>query len=312
MFRQFLLTVVLAQAAVLGLRAQYDPSFSHYWAMETSYNPAAVGKSPMLNVSAAYNMTLAGFQHNPKTMYVGADLPFYLIGSYHGVGVQLVSDNLGLFAHQKLGLQYAYKHRLLGGTISIGVQGGVLSEKLDGSDLDLEEGNDPAFTTGEATGTGLDLGAGLYYTHRNWYVGVSAQHLTAPTVNLGETNELQIARSYYFTAGYNIKLRNPFFTIHTSVFGLSDGVAYKGQLTGRLQYSHEGKWMYAGVSYSPTNSVTLLLGGKFHGIVLGYSYEAYTTAINVGNGSHELFLGYQTDINLFKKGRNRHQAVRIL
>ena len=310
--KQFLLTVVLAQVAVLGLRAQYDPSFSHYWAMEPSYNPAAVGKSSMLNVSAAYNMTMVGFQHSPKTMYVGADLPFYLIGSYHGVGVQLVSDALGLFAHQKLSLQYAYKHRLLGGTVSVGVQGGLLSEKLDGSDLDLAEGNDPAFTTGEATGTGLDLGGGIYYTHRNWYVGVSAQHLTAPTVNLGETNELRIARSYYFTAGYNIKLRNPFLTIHASVFGLSDGVAYKGQLTARLQYSHEGKWMYGGVSYSPTNSVTLLLGGKFHGIVLGYSYEAYTTAINVGNGSHELFLGYQTDINLFKKGRNRHQAVRIL
>jgi hypothetical protein len=70
--------------------------------------------------------------------------------------------------------------------------------------------------------------------------------------------------------------------------------------------------MYAGVSYSPSNSVTLLLGGNFHGVTLGYSYEAYTTAINIGNGSHELFVGYQTELNLYKKGRNRHQSVRIL
>ncbi len=117
---------------------------------------------------------------------------------------------------------------------------------------------------------------------------------------------------YYFTGGYNIKLRNPFLTIHTSVFGLSDGVAYKGQVTGRLRYTHEEKMMYAGLSYSPANSVTLLLGGKFHGVTLGYSYEAYTKAINVGNGSHELFVGYQTELNLYKKGRNRHQSVRIL
>ena len=50
----------------------------------------------------------------------------------------------------------------------------------------------------------------------------------------------------------------------------------------------------------------------FHGIMLGYSYEIYTNAVPVGNGSHELFVGYQTDVNLFKKGRNHHQSVRLL
>ena len=70
--------------------------------------------------------------------------------------------------------------------------------------------------------------------------------------------------------------------------------------------------MYGGVAYSPTNSVTFLLGGVFHGVVLGYSYEMYTSAISPGNGSHELFVGYQTDINLVKKGRNKHKSVRIL
>ena len=162
------------------------------------------------------------------------------------------------------------------------------------------------------TGTGFDFAAGLYYTRRNWYVGVSSQHLTAPVVELGETNELEIARSYYFTGGYNIRLRNPFLTIQTSVLGRTDGVAYRGDISARLKYTHEKRVMYAGLSYSPTNSVTLLIGGYFHGIMLGYSYEAYTSAISLGNGSHELFVGYQTDINLFKKGRNRHQSVRIL
>ena len=70
--------------------------------------------------------------------------------------------------------------------------------------------------------------------------------------------------------------------------------------------------MYLGASYSPTNSVTVLVGGSFHGVMLGYSYEAYTSAINPGNGSHELYIGYQIDINLVKRGRNLHKSVRIL
>ena len=70
--------------------------------------------------------------------------------------------------------------------------------------------------------------------------------------------------------------------------------------------------MYVGVGYSPSNSVTAYLGGNFHGITIGYSYEAFTNGIGLGYGSHELFVRYQADMNLFKKGRNRHQSVRIL
>ena len=297
---------------MLEAKAQYDPSFSHYWAMEPSFNPASVGKEQKLNVAGAYNMTLTGFEHSPKTMYIGADMPLFLLGAYHGVGLQVVNDEIGLFSHKKVGVQYAYKHKLLGGMISIGIQAGLLSENFNGSEVDTEMDGDEAFAKSEVTGTGFDFAAGLYYTHRNWYVGVSSQHLTAPVVELGETNELEIARSYYFTGGYNIRLRNPFLTIQTSVLGRTDGVAYRGDISARLKYTHEKRVMYAGLSYSPTNSVTLLIGGYFHGIMLGYSYEAYTSAISLGNGSHELFVGYQTDINLFKKGRNRHQSVRIL
>ena len=66
--------------------AQQDVSFSHYWALEPSFNPAAAGKEACVNVAGAYAMTMAGFEHNPKTMYVGADMPFYFLNGYHGVG----------------------------------------------------------------------------------------------------------------------------------------------------------------------------------------------------------------------------------
>jgi hypothetical protein len=69
---------------------------------------------------------------------------------------------------------------------------------------------------------------------------------------------------------------------------------------------------YGGLAYSPSNSVTVLLGGNFHGVTIGYSYELYTQGISFKNGSHELFVGYQTELNFAKKGRNKHQSVRIL
>jgi len=305
-----ILTVVLL--TTLTVRAQQEPSFAHYWAMEPSFNPAAVGKELKLNVTGAYAMSLAGFEHAPRTMYVGADMPVRFMNAFHGVGVQIMSDQLGLFSHQRLVAQYAYKHKLFGGTISIGVQLGMLSEKFKGSELDVEQKEDPAFTQSDASDVALDLSAGLYYMHGSWYAGLSVLHASAPTVELGDRTILNISRSYYLTGGYNIKLRNPFFTIHPSVLVQTDATAYRVNVTTRVKYEHEKKMLYAGVSFSPKNSVTALIGGNFHGISLGYSYEFYTSVLKIGNGSHELFVGYQTELNFQKKGRNRHQSVRIL
>ena len=312
MLKQIITIFVFLLLLTTSVQAQQEPSFAHYWAMEPSFNPAAVGKQSKLNVTGAYAMTMTGFENAPKTMHFGADMPFYFMNHYHGVGLQLVNDQIGLFSHQRLMAQYAYKQRLLGGVLSIGLQGGILSEKFRGSGLDLENDNDLAFSKSDANGVVVDLSAGLYYTHGPWYAGASVLHATAPSVELGDRSILDIARVYYLTAGYNIQLHNPLLSIHPSVLAHTDGTSHRVNVTTRLKYTHEKKMMYAGVGYSPSNSVTALVGGFFHGIIIGYSYEVYTSVLKIGNGSHELFVGYQTDLNFQKKGRNHHQSVRIL
>jgi len=306
------LLIVLLWLHALCMMSQQEASFAHYWAMEPSFNPASVGKEMKLNAAAAYAMQLAGFENNPKTMYAAADMPFYVLGSYHGAGVQLMNDDIGLFSHKRLGLQYALKKTVFGGTLSAGVQFTLLSESFKGSKVDVTDTDDPVFSKADITGTGIDFGAGLYYQHRQWYVGVSALHVNSPRVEMGEKNELSISATYYLTGGYNIQLRNPFLSIHTSALGRTDGLTWRADITGRLKYTHEKRVMYAGLSCSPTNSVTVMIGGNFHGIHLGYSYEVYTSALSIGNGSHELFVGYHIDLSLAKKGRNLHKSVRIL
>ena len=312
MKRQVLVIWALLFLTLTEVRAQYDVSFSHYFDMEPYFNAAAVGQESKLNVTGMYAIEFAGCEKNPQTAYVAADMPLYFLKNYHGMGVQLMNDKIGLFTHQRLSLQYAFKRKLFGGMLSIGVQAGFLSEDFDGTKVDVEDSGDPALTNSQLTGSGIDFAAGVYFSHRNWYAGLSAQHLNCPTIKLGETNELKIDGTYYLTGGYNIKLRNPFLTIKPSVLVRTDGVAYRADLTGRLVYKNDKRMLYCGLSYSPTNSVTALVGGSFHGVNVGYSYEMYTGAISPGNGSHELFVGYQTDINLVKKGRNKHKSVRIL
>ena len=264
---------VLLLLFVNTVRAQQEPSFSHYWAMEPSFNPAAAGKESKINVVGAYAMTLTGFEHNPRTMYIAGDMPFMLLNKLHGVGLQIMNDQIGLFQHQRLVGQYAYKQHLFGGTLSVGVQVGLLSEKFKGSEVDLDDTEDPAFSKTDDNGTAIDLSAGLYYQHGPWYAGLSILHATSPSVELGERSIYNISNVYYLTGGYNIQLNNPLLTIHPSMLVRYDGVAYRGDVTCRLKYTHDNRVLYAGLGYSPTNSVTAFVGGLFHGVMLGYSYE---------------------------------------
>lgn len=307
--------IVLASAlmlATMGARAQYDPYFSHYFDMQPSFNPAAAGKEAKLNITGTYAMSMAGFENSPQTMVFSGDMPFVALKNVHGVGLQLMSDKLGLFSHQRISLQYALRKKLGNGWLSVGVQPGIITEKFNGSSVDLIDETDPVFSKTDIDGNTFDLAAGIYYSGKNWYAGISAQHLTSPTVLLGETNELKIDGTYYLTGGMDFQLRNPLMKVATSAVVRTDGVAYRGDITGRLIYNYQGRMFYAGATYSPTNSVTALVGGQFQGVIIAYSFEIYTNGISFRNGSHEIFLGYQMDVNLSKKGKNRHQTTRTL
>ncbi len=189
---------------------------------------------------------------------------------------------------------------------------GLLNESFKGSKLDIEDKTDPALVSSDVDGNSIDFAFGLHYTKDQWYAGISAKHLTAPTIALGERNELSVDPTIYATGGYTFRLNNPLLTVAVTGLVRTDLVAYRGDITSRLIYTHEEKTMSAGLGYSPTNSATIYLAGSFHGIMLGYTYEIYTNGINLENGSHELYIGYQTDINFLPKGKNRHKSVRYL
>lgn len=311
-YRIVLFSTLLLSLIPMSLRAQYDVVFNHYFDLQPSYNPSAAGTSGKLNVNIAYAMQMVGYENNPKTMYFAGDVPIKTSAGTHGFGIILLNDKLGLFSHQRLEGQYAYQKKLGSGTLGLGVQAGLLSEKFSSSGLDLEDEQDDAFSKSDVDGNGLDVGFGLYARFPSWYAGVSGQHLTYPTIKLGEYNEIKIDGTYYLCGGYAFQLPNP--TLKIAVDGLvrSDLVAYRGDISSRLIYTHEEKMMYAGFGYSPGNSVTGYVGMKFQGIVLGYCYEAYTNEIGIKSGSHEIRIGYQTDLQLGKKGRNYHQSVRYL
>ncbi len=155
-FKRIFTILAFLAPAVGTAWAQYDVAFSHYWAMEPSFNPAAVGKGNKLNVTGAYALSFAGYENNPNSFYVGGDMPLYFMKQYHGVGASMLNDKIGFFTHQRISAQYAYRRALFGGMVSAGVQLGLIMETYDGSKADLEQA-DPAFPQSQLSGNSLDM-----------------------------------------------------------------------------------------------------------------------------------------------------------
>ena len=152
-------------AMVLRVRAQMDVQFADYTSLRSYYNPAVSGTEGQLNVVGAYSMQMAGYKGAPATMFLSADMPIYFLSPRHGGGLSFLNDVVGMFTTSKISLQYAYNVKLgLKSRIAIGANIGMISEKIDGSKLELEDTTDPAFPSSAVTGNSLDFNFGVYYT----------------------------------------------------------------------------------------------------------------------------------------------------
>ena len=309
--KKTILTLCVLLCAVTA-QAQFDTHFTHYWALQGYYNPAVAGLSGRLNMYATYAMQMAGYTNAPATMLIGADMMLPTEKKNQAVSANLYNESIGLFTNQRLFAGYAYRFGLWSGRMSVGVSAGSLEQKFDGSKVEAEDSGDGAFPTSEVDGTGFDLTAGVHYTHRLFFAGLSVMHLTAPTIELGETHDIKIDPTYYFSGGCNIQLRNPLLSIQPSVQLMTDLLAWRADMTVRGTYTYDEKRYYAGLTYSPMTSVAILLGGEINSVSFGYAYEIFTSGVGLIHGSHDLYVGYVMDLDLFKKGRNKHKSIRIL
>lgn len=309
--KKTILTWCLLLAAVAA-QAQFDTHFTHYWALQGYYNPAVAGLSGRLNIYGTYAMQMAGYTNAPATMLVGADMVLPTEKKNQAVSANLYNESIGLFTNQRLFAGYAYRFGLLGGRLAIGACVGSLEQKFDGSKVEAEEAGDDAFPSSEVDGMGLDLTAGMHYIHPLFYAGMSVMHVTAPTIELGEAHEIKIDPTLYFSGGCNIQLKNPLLSIQPSLQVMTDLQAWRADLTLRGTYTYDEKRYYAGLTYSPMTSVAILLGGEINSVSFGYAYELFTSGVGLIHGSHDLYVGYVMDLDLFKKGKNKHKSIRIL
>ena len=93
---------------------------------------------------------------------------------------------------------------------------------------------------------------------------------------------------------------------------MTDFVAWRADVTARGTYEYGGKQFFGGITYSPDVSVTFFLGLEMMNVTASYGYELFTSGVGAANGCHDIFLGYQINLDIFKKEKNKHNSIRVL
>ncbi len=310
----FLFFIFTINLAALG---QQDPQYTNNMFYKLGVNPGFAGSDDAISGIILNRYQWSGFRGSPKTLAFSADAAVDLFGSQGGVGLNIISDELGFEENVLVNFSYAYKARLSFGVLGVGVSAGFFSKSINGEwfipDDDLgiyvPPGSDPAIPQGESSQIAFDSGIGLYLKGLNYFLGASVTHVNQGAIKYADLASTYLSRHYYLKGGYNIKLTDPLFELRPSFLLKSDLAGWQLDINTNLVYNDR---IWGGVTYRTQDAIALLMGLELiNGLKVGYSFDLTTSAIaRWGYGSHEVFIGYSVDL---ERNRSRkYKSVRFL
>lgn len=314
----FLFFIFIVNLAVLG---QQDPQFTNNAFYKLGVNPGFAGSENVLSGIILNRYQWAGFEGAPKTLVFSVEGASNLFGHPGGLGLNIVSDKLGFEKNIWVDFIYAYKKQVSVGVLGIGISAGFYNKSINGDwyipeeggieylDIYADPGSDPAVPMEEVSQMAFDIGLGLYLKANNYYAGVSATHVNQASILFDEEASTYLARHYYLSGGYNIKLSNPLFEMRPSFLFKTDLAGWQVDLNATMVYN--GKF-WGGLNYRHQDAISLLMGAELvNGMVFGYSFDITTSAIGrYGYGSHEFFVSYSLELE--KNRTRKYKSIRYL
>lgn len=300
--------------------SQQDPQYTNYMYYKLGINPGYAGAEKAISGLLLNRYQWEGFEGAPKTLVFSMDAAIQPFGTQGGIGLNIISDQLGYEKNTQVSLSYAYKTSVSIGNLGIGLSMGIMNKGYNGTwetvsndgleaDIYTAPSSDPAIPQEEVSQMAVDFGLGVYLSSNHYYVGASATHINQAAIEFSDLASTYLTRHYYLMGGYNIKLSDPLFELQPSALFKTDLAGWQLDLNANLVYDER---FWGGISYRVNDAVSLLMGLEMiNGLKVGYSFDLVTSAIGrYGFGSHEIFITYSVDLE--KNRSQKYKSVRFL
>ena len=308
------------------LKAQ-DPQFTQFYAAPMYLNPAFTGVTYEHRFVANYRNQWPGISKAYQTYMASYDYNLSDLNS--GLGITLMQDRSGTagLTHTQFGLNYAYHFKISKfSEIRLGANLNYNMKRLDfnrlrfndqinsGSSISLDASNYEKLNY-------MDFAAGALLNSTEYWLGLSAKHLTQPNSSLiGDKVPLPVSLSLHGGYRFIIEQKSKDLKRYFSpAFNYRHQQKYD-QLDIGLYYYHlplnVGLW-YRGLpfkkysaTYPSRESVAILVGFDLseYNLRVGYSYDITVSKLGISNslGAHELSIIYEI---AKKKKKNKRVLV---
>ncbi len=303
MMRRITCFAILFSICCLYSQAQQVATYSQYMFNGLAINPAYAGSHGALSATALGRFQNVGLKGAPNTQSFSVHSP--LVNKRISLGLMVIHDQLSVINQTGIHFSYAYripvrKSRDNTGTLSFGLQGGVSMYNAKYTELDLYSnspsnpapGTDLAFTQ-DIRESRPNVGAGIFYSQKNAYLGVSMPSMINNVFDRGEG---------FQTVRQNI----PVIVTGGFVYPLSSAVKFKPNFLFKAVDNRPVEFdlntnflfdevLWAGLSYKSSKQGVLMTQLQLTDqLQFGYSYTITIGPIRtVELGSHEIMINYR-------------------
>ncbi len=282
-----------------------DVEFSQYYANPLYLNPAFAGSENYTRLALNYKTLLPSNYGMYASYSASVDKYFDDLGG--GLGFQVLNDRQaqGIINNLGLGLMYSYHIQVKKEwAISAGLKIAYNINTLDARNLVMPDMIDPLTgISASNTEAGIlqksmyfDFSTGILSWYKNYYIGLSVDHLTKPVISLGSDDPGPMYRKYTLHGGVRLPFINTIYKEYMSIspnFIIQHQGTYSkinlGLYLDKKMFT-TGLWIKTNTQLKFTGFV-LMLGYISDNMTLAYSYDVpfYLAGFNgIIYGSHEV------------------------
>ncbi len=287
--RWILLIVLMVISA--RLTAQQQPMYSQYMFNMLNINPAYAGSRGTTSLTALYRNQWVGVPGAPRTSSFSFDMP--LNEKKIGVGFQLYDDRLGIERTTGLNAFYAFRIPIAErGTLSLGLQAGVLNYQANYTEVATFQPNDPAFSS-NVSGILPSAAAGVYYNSDRFYIGLSTPALLKTKVTYKNAAEIASVSStdlhLYLATGFVMNLSQDLALKPSMLVKAVSGAPVEVDINANLWIQNT---LSIGGSYRTGDAIVGMVEFQLNKqLRFGYAYDkTFSNLGTLNNGTHELML----------------------
>lgn len=289
--KKLYILILICFAGLSATQAQQLPQFTQYMYNTISINPAYAGSRDGLSLTALHRSQWAGIEGAPRTQTLSIHSP--MANEKVGLGFSVINDKTGYENYTYMYGDFSYTIDLSEDvTLSFGAKGGFSYYNLD-EDLFTDPNvlQDPFFREQFNRWT-PNVGAGLYLSSQDWYLGFSAPKLINNDHN-DYSDYVALERvHYYLTGGYVFDLNDTWKLRPTALAKYTQGAPLSVDMSSTLIYDEK---LYLGATYRIDDAIGAFLDFQiFEQLRIGYAYEYTISDLRpYTSGSHEFILIYE-------------------